>query len=291
MGKPVLLALAVLLMGEVAPPIQPARSAGRNDVHAYDDLIRRCSSKETASLEAPRRLEFRERLEWSWGSETRVVIETADGRADRIVAFNDQSLAEDQQEKQRRRLLKLVSNSKARQNELAEQRDEAERRLKMIRDLSDAFSMEFSGVEPDGRLRFNFQPDPGFMPRNRETQVYRGMRGSLWIDPGAERIVRVEGTLFRDVSFGWGILGKLHKGGRFELAQTEIMPGVWRMTTLNLDLKARILLFSSMHIFRRESSSEFVMSPPGLNYHDALLRLLNNPPLPERETRAGQDRQ
>jgi hypothetical protein len=206
------------------------------------------------------------------------VIETDEGRADRIVAFNDQPLAADQQRKQQQRLVKLLNSSKSAQNELAEQRDETQRRLKMLRSLPDAIVMEFSGAGPDGRLRFSFQPNPAFRPRDRETQVYKGMKGSLWIEPKAERIVRVEGELFRDVTFGWGILGRLHKGGRYEVAQTEVRPGVWRITTLNLDLKGRILLFGSLRLLRRESSSAFVPTPPELSYRDALGRLLKDPP-------------
>jgi len=34
--------------------------------------------------------QFQEKLEWSWGTETRTVIETTEGRADRIVSFRDQ---------------------------------------------------------------------------------------------------------------------------------------------------------------------------------------------------------
>jgi hypothetical protein len=280
MGKTVM--LAVMLVCVNAPSAIPALSdrVRSDDVDArpYDALIRRCAQHESENLPAARPFEFRERLEWLWGSETRAVIETAEGRADRIVAFNDQPLADDQQAKQRQRLLKLLNNSKALQSELAEQREEVQRRRKMIRSLPDAFLMEFSGAEPDGRLRFSFQPNPSFVPHDRETQVYKGMRGSLWIDPRAERLLRVEGELFKDVSFGWGILGRLHKGGRYQVAQTEVSPGLWRITTLNLDLKGRVLLFGSLRILRRESNSSFTITPPELSYHDALLRLLNNPP-------------
>lgn len=280
MEKTVMLALAVLLLHEGAPLMTPAQNGGRGpDPHGYDVLIRRCAEHETSDLQSPRQFEFMEKLEWSWGSETRAVIETAEGRADRIVSFNDQPLAADQQAKQRQRLLKLLNNSKAARSEIAAQHEEAERRLKMIRNLPDAFFMEYSGAEPDGRLRFDFQPNPEFAPYNRETQVYKGMRGSLWIDAAAERIVGVKGVLFKDVSFGWGILGKLHKGGRYEVAQTEIRPGVWRITTLNLDLKGRVL-FSSLRLLRRESSSAFAATAHDLSYRDALLRLLNDPPSP-----------
>ena len=39
------------------------------------------------------------------------------------------------------------------------------------------------------------------------------MIGEIWIDPVHQRVVRLEGHLQQDVDFGWGILGRLNKGG------------------------------------------------------------------------------
>jgi hypothetical protein len=100
-------------------------------------LLRRCAKNEVAALERPRPFTFKERTEWSWGSETRDVIETSQGRADRIVAFQDEPLNPDQQRKQVRRLEKLLVNSDDRHEALKEQKEEQLRRLKMARALPD----------------------------------------------------------------------------------------------------------------------------------------------------------
>ena len=54
-----------------------------------------------------------------------------------------------------------------------------------------------------------FKPNPKFSPPNHETAVYAGMEGDLTIDRKAMRIAKIDGTLFKDVDFGWGILGRL----------------------------------------------------------------------------------
>src|SRR6185503_21379868 len=51
-------------------------------------LIARAAEHERAELENPKQYRYQERLDWNWGSETRSVIETLEGRADRIVLFN-----------------------------------------------------------------------------------------------------------------------------------------------------------------------------------------------------------
>ena len=45
------------------------------------------------------------------------------------------------------------------------------------------------------------------------------MTGELWIDASQERITRLEGHLQQDTTYGWGILGKLDKGGWIVIEQ------------------------------------------------------------------------
>ena len=241
----------------------------------YNALLRRCSQHEKEALQHPQQFQFLERVAMDWGSETRAVIETAEGRVDRIVAFHDQPLAPDQQKKQQQRLTRLLNDAKALRDEVADQREDAERRQLMVATMPDAFLIEYLGKEPDGRLKFTFVPNPKFSPPNRETQVFKGMRGLLWIEPTYERIAAVQGELFKDVNFGWGILGRLYKGGTFEVVQTQIAPGVWRITTLNLDFKGRAFLFSGLRILRKETSRRFVPTSSGMSIRAALTELLS----------------
>jgi hypothetical protein len=242
----------------------------------YPALIERAADNEVEALKNPVPFQYTERLNWSWGSETRSVIETPEGRADRIVLFRDEPLAPDQQQKQKRRLEKLLRDRDAVKDELREQRSEIDRRIRMLRALPSALIFEFAGHE-SGLLRFTFRPNPDFSPKDRETQMYRGMEGELWLEPVQERIVRIEGRLFKDVSFGWGILGRLNKGGIYEIAQTQVTPGVWRITTLNIDVKGRVFLVDTFRVFREESNSHFRRTTPSVSYRDAIEALLSAP--------------
>ena len=187
-------------------------------------LIARATEHELHALESPTPFQFQERLEWIWGTETRSVIETAEGRADRIVLFGDKPLTPEQQARQERRLEKLLSDRDAVKNELQDQKPETQRRIRMVKAFPMAFLFDFAGRE-NGLLRFNFHPNPEFSPKDRETQMYRGMEGTMLVEPVQERIVQVEGKLVKDVSFGWGIFGRLYKGGIYEIAQTQLSPG------------------------------------------------------------------
>jgi hypothetical protein len=244
------------------------------------ELIARATEHELQALENPAPFRYQERLAWSWGTETRSVIETIEGRADRIVLFADGPLSSDQQAKQEHRLKKLLSDHDAVKNELQDQKAETQRRIRMVKAFPRAFSFDFVGRE-NGLLRFDFRPNPEFSPKDRETQMYRGMEGKVWVDPTHERIVQVQGKLVKDVSFGWGILGRLNKGGIYEISQTQLSPGIWRITTLNVDVKGRIFLLNSFRFMRRESNSHFRPVSASLTYPAAVETLLAASRLPD----------
>lgn len=245
-------------------------------------LIARAAEREFIELESPTPFEYRERLEWSWGSETRSVIETPEGRADRIVLFDEEPLSPVHQARQRHRLEKLLSDRDAIKNELQDQKTETKRRIRMVKAFPGAFFFDFVGRE-NGLLRFNFYPDPKFSPKDRETQMYRGMEGTVWIEPVQERIVHVQGKLVKNVTFGWGIFGRLSKGGTYEIAQTQLSPGTWRITTLNVDMKGKVFLFDSFRFLRKESNSVFLPVSTAMTYQTAVKTLLANPALPDKE--------
>ncbi|HVG92146.1 MAG TPA: hypothetical protein VNB54_11710, partial [Alphaproteobacteria bacterium] len=125
------------------------------------ELISRATENELQALESPAPFRYQERLEWPWGTETRSVIETSQGRADRIVEFSDEPLTSEQQAKQERRLKKPLSDHDAVKNELQDQKAETQRRIRMVKAFPRAFFFDFAGRE-HGLLRFDFRPNPEF---------------------------------------------------------------------------------------------------------------------------------
>jgi hypothetical protein len=61
----------------------------------------------------------------------------------------------------------------------------------------------------------------------------------------------------QDVKFGGGLFGHLDKGGQFEVKQTEVAPGHWDMTFLNVDMKGKVLFFKTIEIHEKEYRSSF----------------------------------
>jgi hypothetical protein len=88
------------------------------------------------------------------------------------------------------------------------------------------------------------------------------MQGEIIVDENSRRLAKIDGTLFKDVNFGWGILGRLYKGGRFLIEQSEVTPEHWEITKTILHFDGKVLMLKSLHIDDNESSWDFHPVPP-----------------------------
>jgi hypothetical protein len=61
----------------------------------------------------------------------------------------------------------------------------------------------------------------------------------------------------------------LDKGGHFEVRQAEVVPGHWDMTTMNLEMTGKALLFKSIGVQKRENRRDFHQVPDDLTLTQA----------------------
>jgi hypothetical protein len=192
-------------------------------------------------------------------------VQTPSGVVSRVILINDQPLTPEQQRNEDERLRKMIDPEQMRQS-LKEQKADDARTHKMLAAIPDAFDFVYvkSDSAPNGHTltSFQFTPRPGFNPPSREVAVFTGMQGELVLDETDRRLAKVDGTLFKEVNFGWGILGRLYKGGRFLVEKSEISPSHWDTTRIYLHFDGKVLLFKSIHVEDDETSWDFQPVPP-----------------------------
>jgi len=130
--------------------------------------------------------------------------------------------------------------------------------------LSEAFLFTRPGREGKS-VRLKFRPNPNYRPSSNESKVFHGMEGVLLIDAKQTRLAKLSGELISDVDFGLGILGKLKKGGTFEVVQSEVAPGDWEVSLLDVHISGRALFFHSIGEQQHEVRSQFKPVPSGLS--------------------------
>jgi hypothetical protein len=208
-------------------------------------------------------------------SSTKEIIETKDGAVARLLELNGRPLSQAEEQKEQSRLESLRTDPSRQRHRKQSEDQDAARAIKVLRALPSAFLFRYvgDGVGPSGKLeKFSFWPNPDFSPPDLETQVLTTMVGEIWVDAAQEHIVRLEGRLQKDVDFGWGILGRLNKGGWILLEQAEVSAGRWRIVHLKMVMSGRVL-FKTRSFDTEEQESHFEPLPVDLNYTQAIQML------------------
>lgn len=278
-----LLPWPLMMPGQTSPAVQPPAQPQRLVEQA---LVERALANELRTAQGtghPMRYKLRKnspRL-----TSTKLLIETKDGLVARLVSINDQPLSAADEKKEIDRLDGLL-NDPGRQKHRKQSEDaDTERAMKVLRAMPKAFLYEYSsngdaaGTAPAGRMKFTFKPNPEFSPPDLETQVLKEMTGAIWIDSATERVTRLEGHLEQDVDFGWGILGRLNKGGSITIEQADVGDGQWRLVRFQMQMTGRVF-FKSKVFDTQEQESDFSPVAIGLEYQKAIemLREKDAPP-------------
>ena len=264
-------AVAVLLAASFAqqtPPASNGAPAAQPPAINPQELVRRAVANEVKSGDDVS-LMFRVRRQTSKGVQTRQYVETAEGTAGMLVAINDQPLTPLQRQQEFARLDQLQSNPAELRKKKKQQKEESDRVTRMVQALPDAFTYQYEGKQEVNGVevvRLRFTPNPAFNPPSREQQVFTGMEGFLLIEPNQAHIARIDGTLFKDVGFGWGILGHLDRGGRFVVVQGRVANGYWSTTHMQLSFTGKALFFKSINIQETEDTSDFRRVPGHLTF-------------------------
>jgi hypothetical protein len=203
---------------------------------------------------------------------TKEIFETRDGEVARLLAINDQPLSAADETKEDARLNELLGDPARQRHRKQAEDDDANRALMVLRALPTAFVYQYAGqVEGAHGLveKFTFKPNANFSPPNLETEVLTAMAGEILIDPASERVTRLEGHLQQDVDFGWGILGRLNKGGWIAIDQADVGGGLWRVVRFQMQMSGRVV-FKNRVFDTTEEESKFVPLATGLSYRTAI---------------------
>jgi hypothetical protein len=122
--------------------------------------------------------------------------------------------------------------------------------------LPSAFVYQYDGWDGPYQ-RLDFRPDPAFVPPTMESKVLQSMAGTLLVDPQQKRLARLNGLLVENVSFGFGLFGRLAKGGTFAIARTQVSSSHWKTDLVDIQVAGRMLLFKTISKQQHETRSDF----------------------------------
>src|SRR3984957_15637164 len=287
-----LIALAVLAALLPAVPIQaagqssPAQSSpiqsssvqpSPPERPAPAELVRKAVTTELAAFQDPSvKHQFHSRKQTPRGSQTKLYVETHDAMAGMVIAYDDRPATEAEIAGEHAHLQGLLDQPEQLRHKQAQEKEVADRFVRILKALPDVYVYEYDGTETatadfgkagEPLVRLKFRPNPNYTPPSHlSEQALGGTRGTMLIDAERHRLARVEGSVFKDVNFGWGFFGRLDKGGHFLIAQSDVGDGTGEITRMTLSFTGKILLVKSFNMVSDEVLSDFRRVPANLTF-------------------------
>ncbi len=243
---------------------------------ALAEIVRRAVHNEVSSNQSSgMHFRFKDENRTPQLSQTKLMVETSDATAGLLVMQNGHPITPQQRHDEEARLANYVQSPQELRKKKKQEKEDTEHTERILRALPDAFSYQRAGTEPgreglgapgDELVRLNFRPNPSYNPPSHVEQVLTGMSGNLLIDTTQNRIAEINGTLSKEVDFGWGILGHLDPGGRFLVQQADVGEHNWEVTHMELAFTGKVLFLKKISIHSNDTFSDFHAVPGNLTF-------------------------
>jgi len=270
----------VMWLALLTSPLQALATQTQSGIsESADDLVRATIQHEIASDHSAIKHMFRSWKQTGRGTQTHLYAETTQATADLLIANNGKPVPEQQMKTQLASLNQLARSPQDLNRKQKQEAEDADRSHRIMRALPAAFLYEYDGTQQgsptigkpgDELIRLKFRPNPSFVPPTHVERVLLGMQGHLLIDKSQLRIAEIDATLFKDVTFGWGFLGRLDQGGSFFVDQADVGDGVWELTRQRLNFTGKIMMIKSFAIKSEEVYSGFSLIPTSTDFEQGV---------------------
>ncbi|MEO8737405.1 MAG: hypothetical protein ABI380_12815 [Edaphobacter sp.] len=239
-------------------------------IHAQDakSLVEKAVHSELAADQNDRSL-WRYRDEQRDANKVSVVVNTHQGSAKRLIEKNGQPLTEAETQAEDARLQNFINDS----SKLAKQKKDAANDDKnataLLRMLPEAFIWTAKSHDAE-TLTLHFEPDPNFSAPDMQSRVLSAMNGDMQVNEKQQRIQSISGRLTRDVTFGYGLFGRLREGGTFHVIRREVAPTIWEITETHVHIEGKALLFKNIGQQQDEVQTDFTPVPAGTTLEQAI---------------------
>lgn len=196
-------------------------------------------------------------------------VETKNGPIFLILEENGKPLTDAERGREETRLEHLINNPSALAKNRQDHLQDEERLERLIKLMPDAFLYEQDGPLSNDLATFRFRPNPAFNPPTYEARVFHGMAGTIEINQRLKRFVAMRGAVIDRIDFGFGLLGYVDKGGRFEIHRQQVNATRWKTDLVDVHVSGRVILFKSLSKDHHEVRSSFHPVPTDISLNDA----------------------
>lgn len=173
------------------------------------------------------------------------VVDSPAGGVRRLIELNGHPVDFATAQAETERISSFVHDRSAQAKERKSVAHDDDQAAQMLSMLPNAFIWTLKSETPE-YATLEYRPNYDFRPPNMEARVMGMMAGEMSIAKADNRIRTLRGALTEDVKFGYGLFGKLHQGGTFDIERREIAPHIWQITESRVHIGGRALLFKNI---------------------------------------------
>jgi hypothetical protein len=153
---------------------------------------------------------------------------------------------------------RLADNpSKERARQEREYQKARREREEAVNDIFSVFDIRMIGreqIEQHETIAFSLTPKPAAQPKTTEGRQMKHFTVKAWISEADHELVKLEAEAIDTLSFGLGVLARLHKGAHLSFLRRKVNGEVWLPAVASYQGSARVgLLFT----LRRGGTSEY----------------------------------
>jgi hypothetical protein len=145
-----------------------------------------------------------------------------------------------------------AQSSESQRQKAARERDKARRRMNAaVDDLFRIYDIRMIRREPvdgHGTILASLSPRPGVKPQTDDGKVMQNFKALAWISESDYEIVRVEIEAIDDLSFGLGLLARVHKGTTATFERRKVNNEAWLPAKVTWTASGRLLLLRRLRI-------------------------------------------
>ena len=198
---------------------------------------------------------------------TEVKVDTKDGPLFRLLAIDGAALNSNQRRQDDARIARLMKDPRPLLKLKQAETDDELKLQKLLSLMPQAFVFDYDGIEGNF-LRVKFRPNPDYVPPTYEARVIHSLAGTILIDSKETRLAKISGQLINQVSFGFGLLGRVDNG-TLELERIEVGPQQWKTAFINIHFSGRAVLFKTINKDQYERRFDFRTVSSDLSLSDA----------------------
>lgn len=150
-----------------------------------------------------------------------------------------------------------MSKAAAQEKEAQEREKERRRARAAVDDLFRVYDIRMLRREPlngHDTIVVSLTPKDRAKPRTDDGKIMRHFKARAWISESEYELVRAEIEAIDDLSFGWGLLARVHKGTIAMFQRRKVDNEVWLPERVTWTASARMLLVRRL---RRRGVAEF----------------------------------